>query len=60
MKPKEIKKQIDRVIDLIQEDIEDCKNRNNFDAYANYISALRLMKTAVEMAREEVIKNIKE
>lgn len=60
MKPKEIKKLLDKIIDNIQEDIEECKSKNNFEGYANYISALGLLKMSAQMAREEILKNIKE
>lgn len=60
MKPKEIKKLLDKIIDNIQEDIEECKAKNNFEFYSNYISALGLLKMSAQMAREEILKNIKE
>lgn len=60
MKPKEIKKLLDKIIDGIAEDIEECKNKNNFEAYSNYVSALGLLKMSAQMAREEILKNIKE
>lgn len=60
MKPKEIKKLLDKIIDNIQEDIEECKTKNNFEGYSNYISALGLLKMSAQMAREEILKNIKE
>jgi hypothetical protein len=54
MKPLLIVKQINKTLDLLQEDIEDCKKNNDVESFKIYLQVLVQMQKALNEARDYV------
>lgn len=60
MKPRDIINKISSTIDLVQEDMEECKKNKDFEGFKLYLDTLSQLSKSLKLARQNVEKTINE